>query len=271
MVKNKQQIKKVDLFIIDPQNDFCNPQGSLFVSGADEDMKRLSKFIERMIPYLNDIHVTMDCHRKVDVAHPIYWIDNKGKHPNPFTIISEDDVVNGKWMTTNPIDRQRGINYVKALKTGGRFPLCIWPYHCLIGTPGNNIYSSVMEQLMRWEDQFANVDFVTKGSNPYTEHYSALKAEVPDPSDPSTLLNEDLIIAGQQCDIILLTGEALSHCVANTVRDLVKDFGTDQMEKVHLLIDTTSSVPGFEQMGQDFLNEMTTRGMKTVKSTDFYI
>jgi len=32
----------VHLLIIDPQNDFSNPQGSLFVPGADDDMKRLA-------------------------------------------------------------------------------------------------------------------------------------------------------------------------------------------------------------------------------------
>ena len=34
------------LLIIDPQNDFCDKKGSLFVPGADKDIKRLSKFIE---------------------------------------------------------------------------------------------------------------------------------------------------------------------------------------------------------------------------------
>lgn len=31
---------KVHLLVIDPQKDFCNPNGSLFVTGADKDMDR---------------------------------------------------------------------------------------------------------------------------------------------------------------------------------------------------------------------------------------
>ena len=34
------------LLIIDPQNDFCNPNGTLFVSGAEEDCERLAEFID---------------------------------------------------------------------------------------------------------------------------------------------------------------------------------------------------------------------------------
>ena len=68
----------VHLLVIDPQNDFCDPNGSLFVPGADEDMKRLGGFIERVKDKLNDIHVTLDCHRKVDIAHPIWWRDSSG-------------------------------------------------------------------------------------------------------------------------------------------------------------------------------------------------
>lgn len=45
----------VHLLVIDPQNDFCDPNGSLFVPGADEDMKRLGGFIERVKDKLNDI------------------------------------------------------------------------------------------------------------------------------------------------------------------------------------------------------------------------
>ena len=30
-------MKNIQLMIIDPQNDFCTPEGSLFVPGANED------------------------------------------------------------------------------------------------------------------------------------------------------------------------------------------------------------------------------------------
>ena len=38
----------IQLLIIDPQNDFCDPNGALFVPGADEDMKRLASMVMRL-------------------------------------------------------------------------------------------------------------------------------------------------------------------------------------------------------------------------------
>mgnify|MGYP003665380095 CR=1 FL=1 len=74
---------KIHLLIIDPQNDFCNPNGSLYVPGADEDVKRLAGLVHRMKDKIDDIHVTLDSHRKVDIAHPIWWKDASGAHPGP--------------------------------------------------------------------------------------------------------------------------------------------------------------------------------------------
>ena len=37
--------KKVHLLVIDPQNDFCDPNGALCVAGADGDMKRLADMV----------------------------------------------------------------------------------------------------------------------------------------------------------------------------------------------------------------------------------
>ena len=68
--------------------------------------------------------------------------------------------------------------------------------------------------------------------------------------------------------MILLAGEARSHCLANTVRDIANNFGEDNIKKMYLLEDCTSDVTGFEQMGKDFITEMVSRGMNLTKSTD---
>lgn len=263
-------MRKIELLVIDPQNDFCNPKGALFVQGADEDSKRLAAMIRRLKGKIYDIHVTLDTHHLLDIAHPIFWKDSSGKHPNPFTIISADDVEKGTWTTTNPRFLDRAKDYVKGLAKNSRYPLCIWPPHCLIGTWGHNVQSDVAEALLEWEKGFAFVDYVTKGSNLWTEHYSAVQADVPDPADPSTLLNTRLIQTLTDADVIGITGQALSHCVANTVRDIANNFGEDNIKKLVLLEDTTSSVGGFEKMGTDFVKEMTARGMQISKSTEFF-
>jgi nicotinamidase/pyrazinamidase len=259
---------KTHLLIIDPQVDFCAPQGALFVKGADRDITRLAAFVRQHGPALADIHVTLDSHQLVHVAHPIFWIDRDGNHPAPFTVITKADVEgkDPKWKTTSPALRQRGTDYIKALAAGGRYMLVIWPPHCLIGRPGHAIMPELADALETWQQRLRLVRYVTKGSNPLTEHYSAVKADVPDPLDPGTQINTQLIETLQEADRILIAGEALSHCVANTVRDIAAEFGEDQIKKLVLLEDAASSVGGFEKLGEEFVREMVGRGM-TVATT----
>jgi nicotinamidase-related amidase len=276
----------VQLLVIDPQNDFCYPgidisnmniqeiksiksnvpvelinPGALFVPGADEDMKNLTAFVKKKKNKIDDIHVTLDSHHFVDIAHPIFFVDSKGNHPAPFTIITSADMESGTWRTTNPDFMDRTREYTKSLETNGRYPLCIWPPHCLIGSFGYGVVSDLFSTFKKWEEDFAIVDYVTKGSNFWTEHYSAVQADVPDPEDPGTQLNQGLIQILQDADMILLAGEARSHCLANTVRDIANNFGEDNIKKMYLLEDCTSDVTGFEGMGTDFVTEMTGRGM----------
>jgi nicotinamidase-related amidase len=265
--------KRIDLLIIDPQNDFCRPDGALAVVGADKDMERLAAFIDRVGDKLYDIHVTLDSHRLVDISHPIFWVDTNGIAPQPFTIISYDDVRNGVWKAKNPGYQAKATNYVKSLNDNKRYPLCIWPPHCLIGGSGHNIFPPIFDALLEWEARnFANVDFVTKGSNPFTEHYSGVQADVPDPSDPDTQLNTNLISTLEEADIIVLSGEARSHCLANTVRDIAAKFDADgnydYIKKMVLLTDATSDVgdlPGstmFKDIGEAFVADMCAKGMQ---------
>ena len=263
---------KIHLLIIDPQLDFCDcPDfaGSLPVTGAHADMTRLAAMIRRTKKSIDDIHVTLDSHHIVDIAHPIWWKDSKGNSPAPFTPISAKDVESGVWKARNPSYEKESIEYVKALEKSGRYGLLIWPEHCIIGSRGHSIHADVLAALNEWErDNFAMFEVVTKGSNMLTEHYSAVQAEVPN-SDPSTQLNGGLIATLQEADMVLIAGEALSHCVANTVRDIAANFGSEPLEKLVLLEDATSSVPGFEQAGKDFIAEMTKKGMRLMKTTDF--
>lgn len=264
----------VHLLIIDPQNDFCDPStGTLYVAGADGDMNRLADMIDRLGSSISDIHVTLDSHHYNDIAHPNWWRDSAGNPPVPLTIISAQDVESQVWSTTNPKLYRRSLEYVRSLEANNRYPLCIWPPHCLIGTPGAAVWPRLMTSLNKWaEDEFAQVDFVTKGSNVFTEHYSAVKADVPDPQDPTTQINTRLIDILQSADIIAIAGEASSHCVANTVRDIADAFGDDSyVRKLVFLSDTSSPVGGFESFSDSFITEMTARGMQISTTADFLV
>ena len=261
--------KKIHLLVIDPQNDFCDPNGSLYVKGAEDDMERLAGFVERMRSGLSQIHVTLDSHRKVDISHPIWFRDGRGKHPAPLTVITAADLEAGTWSTTRPMMYDRTLSYLRALEARGRYPHVVWPYHCLIGDGGHNVWPKLSDAIHAWEERFAMADFVTKGSNPWTEHFSAVEAEVPDPADPTTQVNTRLIDTLESADVILLAGEALSHCLANTVRDIAEKFADPSyVSKLVLLSDCSSNVPGFEGYGDDFLKSMTAKGMRISTTGD---
>ncbi|MFY0539922.1 cysteine hydrolase family protein [Nannocystis pusilla] len=262
--------KKIHLLIIDPQRDFCDPSGSLFVPGADRDMLRLARFIERMKQKLRDIHVTLDSHRRVDISHPMWWVDSSGKNPAPFTRITPEDVRAGKWTTRMPALYKRSLAYLDALRAGSRYEHTVWPYHCLIGDEGAAIVEPVSTAIHRWEERFAQADFITKGSNMWTEHFSGVQAEVPDSEDPSTQMNMRLIETLQEADVVLLAGEALSHCLANTGRDIIRVFNNPTLTgKLHLLRDATSSVGGFEALGDAFIHEFEAAGGHVTTTQQF--
>lgn len=266
--------QKVHLVVIDPQIDFCTPTkkgGKLYVPGAEEDINRLAAMVNRLGPRLADIHITLDSHHQVHVAHPIFWKNSAGKHPDPFTLITVKDVESGKWTTTAPGLFKRGLEYVKSLEKNGRYVLCIWNPHCLIGTIGHSVQEPLLSALFQWEsDNFAVVDKVTKGSNIYTEHYSAVQADVPQSDDPSTQLNTALIRTLEEADIIAFGGEAATHCVLNTMNDIINNFSDPAyLRKVVLLKDAMSCIPGFEQNFLNFVKDMEAKGMQVSTTKEF--
>jgi len=283
----------VQLLIVDPQKDFCvaddgqGHQGTLVVPGAEDDMKRVAVMVDRIGPKLDDIHVTMDSHQTVGIERPRWWKRiGDGAHPDPFTplgihpdgkrIVKLDAAANmapteEEYTTYMPSLRQRSFDYLTALAAGGRYPHFVWSVHCVVGTWGWSITDELAAALGKWEwDQFGHVDYVTKGNNPYTEHFSGVKAEVPDPEDPSTQVNTGLITTLEKADILAITGEALSHCVANTVRDIADCFSDPKyVEKLVLLTDASSNVGGLDFLGDAFMSELTDKGMKTSTTVDF--
>lgn len=280
---------KVRLLIIDPQVDFCDAPadgqmkqpGALAVPGAYYDLRRLAAMIDRLGMKIDDIDVTLDSHHKVDIAHPIWWMDRNGQSPDPFTLITVADVEAGIWTPRQPSLRQHSLDYVRQLAAKGKYVLTIWPEHCLIGSPGHAVHPELFASLDRWislwggRREMATINYVTKGSNPKTEHYSAMQAEVPDPTDHTTMMNYPLIKALQESDVILIAGEAESHCVKSTVEDIAAEIGPEHVRKFVYLRDCSSPVPAvpngpdFPAIGKAFIADMQARGMKVTTSTEF--
>ncbi len=268
----------VHLLVIDPQNDFMDlPNSALPVTGANADMKRLADFININGKRIEDIHVTLDSHQVVDIAHPAWWRNSKGEMPAPYTLISADDIEAGVWTPRDPNLRIRSLEYARSLEANGKFQLFIWPPHCLIGTWGHGVQDNLIKSLLDWQEkEYKMVDFVTKGTNPFTEHYGALMAEVPDPKDPTSGLNTQLLEMLVEADVILIAGEALSHCVKETLNQIADNIGEEHVKKIQILTDCCSPVaavpngPDFPAIAAAWLKDMEKRGVQLTTTQTFF-
>jgi nicotinamidase-related amidase len=258
------------VLVIDPQNDF-HEGGSLAVAGAKADSGRTAQMI---LDHLNDIHqisVTLDSHLKLHIANPFFWTNKEGQHPPPFTPITEKDINDGTWVPSRPELLQHALLYVRGLDTNKRFSLLVWPEHCLIGTAGHNVAEVLNSALQTWSGHNLDiVNYINKGTCPLTEMYSGLKADVELKHDASTQLNHKLVARLLEADRVLICGQALSHCVQFTTRDLVAHWPKNRLKDVWLIEDQCSAVGGFEKAALDFVADMRTAGVTVCKTEDAF-
>ncbi len=100
-------------------------------------------------------------------------------------------------------------------------------------------------------------------------------AEVPDPADPTTMINASVLAMLQAADIVAVAGEALSHCVKETVSQIADNIGEEHIAKFVILTDCSSPVaavpngPDFPAIAQQWLDDMVARGMRVQASDAF--
>ena len=268
----------IHLLIIDPQNDFCDlpearrPAGrapSLPVEGADADMQRLAALIADTGAGIDAITVTLDSHHRLDIAHPTFWRRGDGTGVTPFTEITAKQVRDGAFQPRDAASLPRALAYLDALEARGRYTLMVWPVHCEIGTWGHAVHADVAAACRAWEAQRHRVaQSVRKGENPWTEHYSAVLAEVPDADDPHTQLNTALIANLDRADRILIAGEASSHCVRATTEHIVENLPGGRPERIALVTDCMSPVGGYAAQHAAFFKEMQAHEVELVTSDE---
>lgn len=276
------------LLVIDPQNDFCDLPAawrpvdpvtgqrtapSLPVAGAHADMQRTAAFIRAHGAALDGITTTLDSHQQFDIAHPGYWQQADGRAVAAFTPVTAAQVRAGSFVPRNSALLQRTLHYLDALEQQGRYTLMVWPVHCEIGSWGHGVHTDVLAACSAWQLQRQRaVHNVFKGTNPFTEHYSAIEAEVPDADDPGTALNTRLLAALGAADRLFIAGEASSHCVRATTEHIVQHLPRLQPgwtpERITLLTDCMSPVGGFEAQHTAFLDAMRAQGVQLARSTD---
>mmetsp|Transcript_7811 Transcript_7811/g.13163 ORF Transcript_7811/g.13163 Transcript_7811/m.13163 type:complete len:294 (+) Transcript_7811:100-981(+) len=262
---------KLVLLIIDPQNDF-HPGGSLGVPGAIEDSQRTAAFIEKHIKDIDEIYVSLDTHHKLHIAHGPFWKNAEGESPAPFTQITNQEICDGKWVPRLDKHLEWAKQYTSALEAKGRYTLIIWPEHCIIGSNGHNVFPALNDSLQKWsEANMKTISYSCKGMECLTEMYSAISAEVPLPDDPVNFKAE-LYDGCVDTEKLVICGQALSHCVNFTVRDIharVVETGDLAASNMYLLSDASSSVPGFEEHGTKFVEDMRAAGMNITTTADF--
>jgi nicotinamidase-related amidase len=282
------------LLAVDVQNTFCMPGFELFVagrsgSGAVDDSRRLCEFVYRNLERITAIVATLDTHRPLQIFHPPYLVDDQGRHPSPYTLVSAEDAESGVWRVDPDVCRSLGldedyarrqlVDYTRRLERGGKHRLTVWPFHALLGGLGHALVPAV-------EDAFffhslvrsSEVDFRIKGARPLTEHYSAIGPEVVAGPDGERLgaRDEELVKKLLSFDAVVVAGQAKSHCVAWTVEDLLADAHARQAglpERLYLLEDCTSAVVvpdavDYTDEADAAFRRFAEAGVNVVRSTD---
>ncbi len=281
----------VKLLLIDVQNTFCLPDFELFVGGrsgrgAIDDSIRICEFIYRNLGDISQIITTMDTHHLWQIFHPIFWVDEHGQHPAPMTTIVPEDVKSAKWRI-NPHARDEtatdlsayALHYVEELTNGGKYPLTIWPYHAMLGGIGHALVPAVEEAIFfHGIARNSQPSLSIKGDRTLTENYSALAPEVTTNQfgEPVGTKNTQLIQHLLDADVLIIAGQAQSHCVAWTVNDLLTEIQArdpNLAKKVYLLADCTSpvAIPGvvdYTEQADLAYQKFAAAGMNIVRSTD---
>ena len=282
------------LVVVDVQNTFCIPGFELFVAGrsgtgAVDDNIRLCEFIYRNLGRITEIVATMDTHQAIQIFHAVYLVDADGSHPDPFTLVRAEDVESGRWRFNPTVAANVGVSieegeahlrhYVRRLAEGGKYQLTVWPYHAMLGGIGHALVPAIEEALFfHGVARGTEPRFEVKGANPRTEHYSVLGPEVADGPDGRTIAERNTALVDRllEFDLVVIAGQAKSHCVAWTIDDLLTDVqvrGAHLAQKVCLLEDCTSAVVvpdaiDYTDEADAAFRRFEEAGMSVVRSTD---
>jgi len=259
------------LWLIDVQVDFVfpDPLGRLSVPGAVEDTQRTIDWLYRNVQQVTQVAASLDTHTPFQIFYPTWWKNDRGERPQPYTVITADDVRKGVW---NPIaDPVWSIRYLDDLENKGKKQLMIWPFHCMEGTNGRALVPALSEAIMYHSGaRMAQPTYLTKGTIAHTEFYSVVEPEVKYSKHPDGGLNTRFLEMVAQFDLIYVAGQARSHCVLETMQSVMRHFAgsPEVIRKLRFLDDCTSSIPGFEQQTENQIQDFVSRGMTLVNSSD---
>ncbi|KIX07871.1 uncharacterized protein Z518_02525 [Rhinocladiella mackenziei CBS 650.93] len=177
---------KPALIVVDMQNDFCPPNGSLAVSGGRE-----------IVPLINQLLDSPHFAMKVATQdyHPPDHISFAANHPPPNNKPFESFIDMQNWVGNRPeqIMKQR-----------------LWPVHCVQGTAGADIIKEL---------HLSNVQIIVqKGMDPRVEMYSAFSDSFGNMTAGAGGVNLDLAneLKAQGISHVYVVGLAGDYCVKDT-------------------------------------------------------
>lgn len=133
------------------------------------------------------------------------------------------------------------------------------------------------------------ITYVEKGMNNFTEMYSAIEAEVPIETDLQTQTNKPLVKLLKDASKVVVCGQAMSHCVNYTTRDILREWDPRNTSDIIILTDGKSTVGviiavydvvyfvgaspvyGCEKDSSQFLEEMKFSGLSMSTTTKLFI
>jgi nicotinamidase-related amidase len=289
------------LLLVDVQKDFCFPEGSLFVAGrsgrgALDDNGRLASFLYRNLDRVTATVSTLDSHLPHHIFSPSFWIGRAGEPLAPHRTLSTAEIESGEvrprpelaaWIAGGDYAwlRRQVLHYCDQLERRGRYRLYLWPPHCLIGSRGHTMVGVVQEaRLFHAYARHAEASIEIKGTSVLTEHYSVLAPEIATAHDGSPLGEgaSDLAERLMAADRLVIAGQASSHCVKNTIEDLlrwIEERDRALARRVYVLEDCMSAVavpdparPGqfvadFTEAATATLDRCREAGIRVVQST----
>lgn len=268
-----QDKRQIMLLLVDAQIDFVHPQGALSVPGAVADTRRIIEWLFANASRVTTVAASLDSHIPLQIFYATWWADAAGGHPEPFTVITSDDVRTGRW---RPVyEPAWSAQYVETLEAQARKQLMIWPYHTMLGSEGHNLMPALYEAVVYHSAaRQAQPLFLIKGLIPRSEHYSILEPEVKVPGHPQGALNRAFIEQMAAHDLVYIAGQAKSHCVLETLRSFVSHFHDQpaQINKLRVLVDCTSPVAhptiDFAQLAGQAYDQLAQQGVHLSLSTD---
>lgn len=244
-------MNKEILIIVDPQNSFCDPTQPMYVPGAEKDCEVIASMLHH---YWDEVIVSMDMHSMHSMYHDIFWSKDKD-HSVQFEGFGR--VTKDNFMVEFFPDNNDYVNKIsKILERSGYID--IWPVHCVTGTYSASIENRIAEQLGFWSVRASKpIHYMFKGTNPFKENYSMFtnKRQI---KKINYIFNSTCTHLLDDTLTIYVCGEAASHCVKETVKDIINKYCNlpdcyfNTNVTIKLVTNATSFIHGYKHVKQNF-------------------